>query len=75
MIACLDEQVEIIANKTNTVGIASSLASSKDHTIGLKLFKTKSRLKGELTDSIYASPAAKYQTRHELTFSANFSLH
>lgn len=64
--------MNMVANQMNTVGIASSLAGSKDHTV--KLFKTKSRLKGELTDSIYISPAAKYQP-HELTFSANFSLH
>lgn len=74
MFACLDEQLEVMvaANQMNTTGITRSLASSKDHTT--KLFDTKTRLKGEHTDSIYVSPAAKYQT-HELTFSANFSLH
>lgn len=74
MFACLDEQlvVIVVADQTNTIGITCSLASSKDH--ALKLFDTKARLKVELTDSIYVSPTAKYQT-HELTFSANFSLH
>lgn len=52
----------------NYVGMTGSLTISNDHTVRLFVSKTTT-----LIESIYVTPAVKYQTK-ELTFSADFSL-